>query len=150
MGDEKTVIAEDQLSWLSGKIKQALPSWATETATEKIGWAIKNNEHRMIGFLVYPGNYSMIPKTKGDKLSAVTTDGGFKDVNSLADLDAQFPEDKEGIESWSLHIQAPASAFIIGIAAKPGFIGMHDFMPFSASNSPFANRIFSCMPELIQ
>jgi len=59
VGDEKTVIAEDQLSWLSGKIKQALPSWATETATEKIGWAIKNNEHRMIGFLVYPGNYSM-------------------------------------------------------------------------------------------
>jgi inorganic pyrophosphatase len=119
--------------------------WETDIVTGKIGWEIKNNKHRMIAFLGYPGNYGMIPKTKGgdgdpldvlvigspllrgsvnavrligallildgtdpdDKLIAVTTDGVFKDVNSLADLDAQFPEAKEGIKSWFENYKGP-------------------------------------------
>ena len=119
--------------------------WETDVSTGKIGWEIKNNNHRMVGFLGYPVNYGMSPKTKGgdgdpldvlviggtllrgsvtavrligalrildgadpdDKLLAVTTDGVFKDINSLADLDTQFPKTKEGIDSWFVNYKGP-------------------------------------------
>jgi inorganic pyrophosphatase len=84
--------------------------WETDTATGRLYWELQNGAPRVVKFLGYPGNYGMIPRTKGgdsDPLDIVVL-GGMKQrgtVIAVKPVGVLFLEDKGLIDDKIIAVE---------------------------------------------
>jgi len=128
----------------------------TKPTDGKLRWEFKNGKPRVVQYLAYPGNYGLIPNTRGgdgdaldiillgpsvprgsviqakcigvlkmidggdidDKIVGVIPMSPFSNIETITDLEEQFPGVRDIIEIWFTHYKRNNEIFIKGWGDK--------------------------------